>query len=132
MYTFPFATKQIKEGEIVIPRIFLQAKTLRGHQEVRFLVDSGADVTSLPIHPFVSLLQAKLDRKNRTVIGGIGSKGVAAYPITIEFSLGNLNFNLQCFFLASEAEPLLGRLDFWKLFSITFDNKKHQTTISPV
>ena len=40
-------------------------------------------------------------------------------------------FLQRCYFIESNVDPLLGRLDFWNLFSINFNNIKKQTVIIP-
>lgn len=132
MYIFSYTLKKIEKSNLVlpVPRVFLEVKTASGYQKVPFLLDSGADTTSFPIHPFVPALGVGLNRKRKTIIGGIEGKGVTAYPHELQFQLGTQKFVLNCFFVASNTEPLLGRQDFWKLFSITFDNQNQLTILT--
>lgn len=115
-----------------MPQVVLEVNTPSGYKDVPFLLDSGADCTSLPIHPYLDILGAKLNFKEKTLVGGVEGKGVAAYPTKLKFKLGKIEFLLPCYFIASKADPLLGRLDFWNKFSIIFDNKKKQTEIIPI
>lgn len=132
IYTFPYITKKIAEGNLVVPQVTLEVDTPTGYKDVPFLLDSGADGTSLPIHPYLDILGVKLNLKEKTTIGGVKGRGVTAYPTKLKFKLGKTIFLLRCYFIASKVDPLLGRLDFWDRFSISFDNKKQLTVISPL
>jgi len=53
---FPYEKKYIEEGFLIDPRVNVEIKTNRGFLVVKFLLDSGADVTTLPINPYLELL----------------------------------------------------------------------------
>lgn len=126
---FPYEKKVIDEGEIVDPRINLQLQTKIGFLTIKFLVDSGADVTTLPFDPYAELFNFKINPKEKVTIGRVEGRGVYGYPFTLKIRLQKLEFPLRCYFLESKIDPLLGRLDFWTLFSINFDNKKLKTIL---
>lgn len=130
--SFPYETKQIDEGELADPRVTLDVKTKEGFLSIKFLVDSGADVTTLPIDPYGALFDFRRDSGKRVMIGGIEGKGVAAYPHRLAVRVRQHAFPLRCCFIASSTIPLLGRLDMWTLFSITFDNRRMRTIFSPL
>lgn len=132
MYIFPYQTKIIDEGELIDPRVNLGVMTAAGFLTIKFLVDSGADVTTLPYFPYAQLFNFKKSQKNRVTIGGIEGKGVSGYPHTLETKLKQRSFRLRCYFIESPIEPLLGRLDFWTLFSIYFNNHKKRTEFIPI
>ena len=123
----PYEKKRIEEGELVDPRVILEIKTRIGFLKVKFLVDSGADVTTLPINPYSELFDFKKSFRNKVEIGGIEGGGVNAYPSDLIIGLGEKRFKMRCYLIESKVDPLLGRLDFWKLFSINFDNKIKET-----
>ena len=129
MYIFPYEQKSIKEGLLVDPRITLEIETKRGFLAVKFLIDSGADVTTLPIIPYAELFYFRKDPKTRVTIGGVEGKGVGAYPFKLQMKLKSNVFTLRSYFIESFIDPLLGRLDFWNLYSIHFDNQKGVTNI---
>lgn len=132
MYTFPYESKYINEGIIPNPRISLKVHLSTGFIRIRFLVDSGADVTTLPFYPYAEFAHFKKNPKDKITIGGIEGKGVAGYPFSLNAELDGYKFLLRCYFIESPIEPLLGRLDFWKLFSIYFNNKKRRSEIVPI
>ncbi|OGG13164.1 hypothetical protein A3D77_00355 [Candidatus Gottesmanbacteria bacterium RIFCSPHIGHO2_02_FULL_39_11] len=132
MYTFPYENKRIKEGVIPNPRISLKVHLQSGPVWIRFLVDSGADVTTLPFYPYAELVNFKKNPKEKITIGGIENKGVSGYPFSLNAELKGYKFSLRGYFINSLIEPLLGRLDIWKLFSLTFNNKKLRTEFTPI
>ncbi len=133
MFIFPYQTKRIEEGKIFVPVVTLEIETIKGYWPFEMLLDSGADVTTFPLSPLASYFpNFKKDPKNKIVIGGVEGRGVFAYPHSIHAKLENKSFLLRCYFLESNVDPLLGRLDFWDKFSINFDNKKQITQIIPI
>lgn len=132
MYIFPYQKKIIDEGELIDPRVNLEVVTAVGLLTIKFLVDSGADVTTLPYFPYVPLFKFKKSQKDRITIGGIEGRGVDGYPYTLETKLKQYQFRLRCYLIDSPTEPLLGRLDFWRLFSINFNNRKKRTEITHI
>lgn len=130
--TFPYARKLIEEGELVDPRITLQVKTRRGFLALQFLVDSGADVTTLSINPYAELFGLKKDPTKKVVVGGVEGRGVGAYPLSVTMRVDRFTFPVRCYFIESSIDPLLGRLDFWNVFSISFDNTNLQTILTPL
>lgn len=129
---FPYEKKVIDEGELVDPRLPLEVETKFGFLTVKFLVDSGADVTTLPLNPYQELFDFKIDHRRKVVIGGVEGRGVVGYPFGFRARLKGFIFNLRCYFLQSRIDPLLGRLDFWDSYSITFDNRKLKTVLTPL
>lgn len=132
MFTFPYENKRITEGILVDPRVTIPVETTRGIIRIKFLVDSGADVTTFPIRPYASLFGVSRDPKTRVTIGGVEGRGVSAYPHTVAFWMGKRKLSARTYFIESLIDPLLGRLDVWNLFSIHFDNKKQQTIFTPL
>lgn len=130
--SFPYERKQIEEGGLVDPRITLEIKTTSGFLAMKFLVDSGADVTTLPLTPYAELFNFRQDPKSEIKISGIEGKGVTGYPFSLHLRLRKHEFKIRCYFIKSQIDPLLGRLDFWRFYSITFDNNHLKTIFIPV
>jgi len=123
---FPYASKQIEEDIIPEPIATLTVKTVLGIQNFDFLVDSGADTTTLP------LLWAPLFRFNKkdskkTWVGGVEGGKIAGYTSIIEIKFNKNFLKIRILFVDSNVTPLLGRLDVWKNFSVLFDNKRKET-----
>jgi|SRR3989344_6762760 len=132
MYTFPYEKKRIDEGILVDPRITLELQTRIGFLSIKFLLDSGADVTTLPLDPYAQLFSFIPKKKQAIRIGGVEGRGVKAYPFQLTARIQKQMFQLRCYFIESRVDPLLGRLDVWDKFSITFDNRNHRTIIIPI
>lgn len=131
MFIFPYQTKFIDEGKIFLPVVTVELKTIKGFWPFEMLLDSGADVTTFPLESLASYFpNFKKDPKKKILIGGVEGKGVFAYPHSIITKLRNIEFPLRCYFIESNVDPLLGRLDFWNIFSVNFNNKSRQTEIS--
>lgn len=122
---FPYRYKVIDFGKIVDPLVDFEVETSRGWQEVRFLIDSGADSTTLPLS-LAGRWGIKIDRSQRTKIGGVEGKGVYGYPSKIKIRVGKEEFEARCYFIESETIPLLGRTDIFDKFSIIFDNRNQE------
>ncbi len=129
---FPYEKKYIEEGQLIDPRVNVEIKTTRGFLIIKFLLDSGADVTTLPLNPYAELFNYTANKKEKVTIGGVEGRGINGYPITLACKIKAKEFKLRCYFLESRIDPLLGRLDFWSLFSITFDNLKLKTSLATI
>lgn len=130
--SFPYQKKLLEGGEVADPRVIVEAKTIFGFLKIKFLLDSGADVTTLPFAQYAELFHFKKDLKRKVSIGGIEGKGVAAYPFSLNVRFAKKQFVLRSYFVESKIDPLLGRLDLWNMFSICFDNKNRKTIIIPI
>lgn len=129
--SFPFHTKTIEEGDIPNPVATLTIKTNFGEQNLDFLVDSGADTTTLPL-AWAELFNFTPNDEEKTWIGGVEGGRIAAYPASIEIAFDKKFYTVRCVFVTSDTMPLLGRVDVWGNFSILFDNQKQQTTFEPL
>jgi len=122
---FPLLFKKINFGKIADPVVDLPIKTTSGWHRLEFLVDSGADATSLPLE-IVEFIGAKIDKRKKTIMGGVGGRGIKAYPSKIKIKLGDQELEIRCYFIESDVIPLLGRTDFWDQFNLVFDNQKQE------
>ncbi len=81
--SYPYSSKQIEEGIIPDPIATFGVETTIGEQNFDFLVDSGADTTTLPLL-WAPLFGFKPKIAEKTWIGGIEGGKVAAYPSIIK------------------------------------------------
>lgn len=128
---FPYQYKIIAEGKIPEPIIQLPVQTKVGFSFIDFLVDSGADTTTLPLI-WSEIFDFKVENKKADWITGVEGGRIAAYPGEIEIKIDQEKTKIRCLFVTSNILPLLGRLDIWKKFSITFDNKKQKIIFEKV
>lgn len=128
---FPYQYKIIAEGKIPEPIIQLPVKTKAGFGFIDFLVDSGADTTTLPLI-WSEIFGFKIENKKPDWITGVEGGRIAAYPGEIEIKIGREKNKIRCLFVTSNILPLLGRLDIWNKFSIIFDNKRQKIIFEKV
>ena len=125
---FPYHYKKTVFGNLPDPLVDLEVKTPRGWQKLRFLVDSGADVTTLPLF-LAQMWGIRIDRSQEVAMDGVGEEAIAAYPGRLTVRLGDQELTLRCYFVASETIPLLGRLDLWSRFDLIFDNRRQMIVL---
>lgn len=128
---FPYRFKFIEFGEIPNPFAELEVLTPLGWQRYGFLVDSGADTTTLPLF-LAKTWSVSLKKEEKTLVLGVEGKGVMGYPAKIKVRLGGEEMNLRCYFIDAQVTPLLGRLDFWDKFNLTFDNRQKQIILQKI
>lgn len=129
--SFPYKTKLIEEGIIPDPTITLSVKTLYGIRNLKFLVDSGADTTVVPVD-LASDFGFKPSGAVKEYVKGVGNVKVGSYPSKIEVSLGDKFYKVRCVFIESKVMPLLGRLDIWDKFTVIFDNMKKEVVFRSI
>lgn len=124
MPTYPYQYKKINFGKIFNPLILLPVKASWGWQNLWFLVDSGADTTMLPISLGKKLglaITSKVDNK----LYGIGEQAISASPGEIKLKIGTTEIITRSYFVhTDDSVLLLGRVDIFEKFSITFDRRK--------
>ena len=128
---FPYKEKIIEEGVIPLPIANLPVKTKFGVYLIRFLVDSGADSTTLPL-TLAPLFAFKRVQSKKSWVGGVEGGKVAAYSHQIEIGLGKKFYVIRCHFIDSNVTALLGRLDIWDKFNWFFDNKRQQVVFERI
>lgn len=124
MPTFPFQFKEIDFGKLFNPLVLLPVRTPNGWQSLWFLVDSGADTTVFPLR-----LAEKLGIRHltgaKTSLFGIGKQALDAFPGKLTFQINGTEVNVRCYFTNSQVSSLLlGRLDVFERYSVTFDSSK--------
>ena len=97
-----------------------------------FYVDSGADLTIIP-RSVGELLE--LDLKERDIIDlyGVGEGALSVAIKKIEMEIGDTRITARIGWALTERVPLLlGRLDIFDKFQITFDARKRFIEFSPL
>jgi len=107
----PVARVVLERGQVKLPEIFY--------------VDSGADVTLIPLSVGELLGFTILRTHEITEIKGIGEKGVPILIRRLKMWLGDYGFTARVAWCLTEGvPPLLGREDVFKLFSVTFERNR--------
>lgn len=128
---FPYRKKIIEEGIISLPVANLPVKTKFGVYLVRFLVDSGADTTTLPL-TLAPLFAFRQTQSKKSWVSGVEGGKVAAYSSQIEIGFEKKFYVVRCHFINSKVTALLGRLDIWDKFNWFFDNKREQVVFERI
>jgi len=130
---FPFEYAEIEGlGKLFYPIIRLQLYTTAGWQEFEFLVDTGADVTTVPAHllPVIGLVKNKLPVNSTLGVGGIS---VRSWEFHIPVKIGQKKINIRCSAVETQVDSmplLLGKKDiFEEKYSLVVDSKRKVTVL---
>ena len=124
MPTYPYLYKRINFGRLFNPLVLLPVKASWGWQALWFLVDSGADALMLPV-ALAKRLKLPFDSSVKIKLYGIGEQALYASPGEVVLKIGDRETKARSFFVYSrDSALLLGRLDVFEQFSITFDKEK--------
>ena len=108
-------------GPIPEPRIELPLKLADGYVNVRFFLDTGADVSMLPRSAAADCGLDPAGARKMTVTG-IEGGGVEVMVGEITVRIGELDVTVPCLFTSNEdTPPLLGRAGVLDRFSILLD-----------
>jgi len=130
---FPFEYAEIEGfGTLFYPIVKLDLKTIYGYREFDFLVDTGADITTLPSHILPILGIKKKDLKISETLG-VGGIKVKTYEFRLPVKFGNLEMLISATAVDMYGKTmplLLGRKDvFEKVFSLEIDSKNKVTIL---
>ena len=130
---FPFVYAEVESlGTIFYPFVQASLKTIYGWQEFDFLVDTGADVTTLPKNT-LSILGIKSQSLKKQKTQGVGGMFIETFETYIPIRIGDEEFSIHTSITDTEEESLpflLGRKDiFEKRFSLVIDSKRKVTML---
>ncbi len=129
---FPIITKRTNFG--LVPDVFIPVKVLTkyGYQSMRFILDTGADFTMLPLH-MAELMDIDLKQCPQGISYGIEGQGVRIFMAPIQIKIGPVKLKVRCLFSQREDTPyLLGRADLFSVFKLTFDLSKNKIKLSQI
>lgn len=130
---FPLGTKVISLGRVADPVVPIFVNTIRGYAPFDFLVDTGADCSMIPAAIATIELGVDLTRCPQEVFFGIEGSGVRVYRGWLALKIGPYPVRVRCVFSPREHTPLiLGRMDVFRHFTITFDNRRHVVRFIPL
>ena len=126
---FPF----IEEKANIVPNVLrpvARVKIINNDNEItqEMYVDSGADITLIP-YSVGTALGFKLEPEEEIKrIGGVGGGKISVVIRKVKMVIGSKQFDARVAWCMSEDVPLiLGRLDVFDEFLITFDQKEKKT-----
>lgn len=116
-------------GVVSEPLVVLPVKTKDGYKDNKFLLDSGAVISSLP-REWVDELGLDLAFLPRSTFGGFGGKTSVAYQGEMMVLLADREITLPVVFTeAAGTKSLLGRKGLFNQFSILFNHSSKQVEI---
>lgn len=130
---FPFEYADIEGlGRLFYPIVKVQLKTINGWQEFEFLVDTGADITTVPSHllPVLGIEKSNLHLNSTSGVGGILVKSWD-FKMSIKLGDNELSIVSSAVDTGKNSMPLLlGRKDiFENRFNLFLDSKRKVTII---
>jgi len=100
--------------------------------EVALYIDSGADMTLIPLHLGRSLGFRQRPRERIFELSGISGAGVPYVLRTAHLRIGAKQLNVRLAWALIEEVPLLlGRIDIFPRFQILFDERRHHVIFTP-
>ena len=130
---FPFEYAQIEGlGRLFYPTVILKLKTTAGWRDFSFLVDTGADITTIPTHLLPVLGIDKDDLKKSKTLG-VGGFSVVTFDFKMPLMIGKKELKVRASAVevrGSSMPLLLGRKDiFENKFSLKIDSKRKVTAL---
>ena len=130
---FPFLYADVESiGKLFYPYIRIQLRTIHGWRDFDFLVDTGADITTLPktVLPILGLEEKSLEKQQAQGVGGLI---IETFKTILPIRIGPDEFPIYISIANTEEDGLpflLGKKDiFEKRFSLEIDSKNKVTVI---
>ena len=123
MIVFKYKEESATKGKIKRPVADVFIRNNSGWIEFHPYIDSGADVTLIPLS-LGKLIGLSVDEKKIEHIGGL-SGNVPVIYFKHEIKIGGIKFFSQiAWALIEEVPPLLGRTDIFDKFNVQFKQKQ--------
>ena len=131
---FPFEYGYIMGlGRLFYPIVKIRLKTTVGWREFEFLVDTGADITTVPSH-LLPVLGLKKEQLTVNLTSGVGGITIRSWEFQIPIKIGQKEIIIHCSTVDSKNDTmplLLGRKDiFEEKYNLLLDSKRKVTIIS--
>lgn len=130
--SFHFPYKKIRTDIGIIPYPLITVKLFAQKQliDTDFVVDTGADITTLPKY-LASELGIDLSKLERGSSQGIGEGRIQTWETKIKIIIGNVDLKIRCSFVSSnKIPPLLGKIDVFNKFNLFFDNGNEELVLT--
>lgn len=120
----PLVRKEGGRGFLDEPKIEATLKTRESPIKIRFLVDSGSTISSLP-YEYSFLLGYDPINLNRIAFRGYGNSTVFAYKAQMTLMINEESMTLPVVFTENTATtPILGREGFFENYSVIFNHRE--------
>ncbi len=131
---FPFQYSAIPYiGHIFTPIIPIKLKTVNGIAKFNFLVDTGADLTTLP-HFMASRLGIDLSKEKQSVAEGLGGFRLKTWLVKVDLIFPDNKLTVRASITDENSTPfLLGRVDLLDIiYSWNFDAERKKIMFEPI
>lgn len=133
-FEFPFEYARISGlGRLFYPVVKFELMTVTGWKEFDFLVDTGADVTTVPLD-FLQVLGIDSHALKTTTTVGVGGMSVKTWDFSFRMRLGGAEFRVAASAVDTKNDFLpflLVRKDiFEERYNLTLDSRRKVTIIS--
>lgn len=129
---FPYLIKPTNTGPFLTPYCWIEIKTTYNHiwRKYKFLLDTGADYTSVP--KFLSeVIGYDLKKAKQEIMYTANNEPMVTYLGKINIKIDSLEITLPCAFTDKNDTPfLLGRAGLIERFEILLSAKKKVTIIT--
>lgn len=124
---FPYQYGYIDNRKIPYPLVPVELNTIRGSRSYAFIMDTGADDSTLP-HYMMQLLDVDKKSLKQSTAQGVGKILVKTWEGEITITFCSQTFSLPCSFTDNDKTPLLlGKEGIFDRFNLIFDNDKQMT-----
>ena len=120
-------------GEILRPVADIRLQTRKGKWiKYEAFIDSGADITIIP-YSVGKYIGFEMKEENLVQFQGVAGKNVPTILTKVKMRIGEVELEPRvAWALIEEAPPLLGRLDIFDRFNITFKEREGKITFEPI
>ncbi len=120
-------------GEILRPVADIRLQTRKGKWiKYEAFIDSGADITIIP-YSVGKYIGFEMKEENLVQFQGVAGKNVPTILTKVRMRIGDVELEPRvAWALIEEAPPLLGRLDIFDRFNITFKEREGKIIFEPV
>lgn len=105
-FSFPYQYGFIDNRKIPYPIVPVILETIRGKRTYSFIMDTGADTTTLPKY-MMTLLNVDPSKLKESLSQGIGETLVKTWEGKISITFCDKNFSITCSFTDNDRTPLL-------------------------
>jgi len=128
-FAFPYKFRKFDNVVIPYPEVTVSLKTFNGNQQFSFILDTGADITTMPSY-MIQVLQIDPTKLAKSYSHGINSDPVSTRNASVIATIGATTFQLPVSFIDNNSLPfLLGKEGLFDQFNIVFDNDRKETIL---
>jgi hypothetical protein len=126
-FEFPYRFRTSGKKTLAYPEVIVRLKTFLGASAFNFILDTGADVTTMPDY-MINVLEIPSSALTKTRSFGISGVPVDSLDALVNAKIGTVTFDLPVTFITNKDVPLLlGKEGIFERFTIVLDNIKQKT-----